>query len=70
MNDVLMNGQRFRTFNVLNDFNREALTIEVDTTLPAARVIRVLDRITAWGRSPPMLRMDNGPEFVSVALAV
>jgi putative transposase len=64
-----MSGQRFRTFNVLDDFNREALAIEVDTTLPAARVVRVLDRVTAWRGCPAKLRMDNGPEFVSVALA-
>ena len=69
MSDVLMSGQRFRTFNVLDDFNREALAIEVDTTLPAARVIRVLDRVTAWRGCPAKLRLDNGPEFVSVALA-
>ena len=68
MSDVLMSGQRFRTFNVLDDFNREALAIEVDTTLPAARVVRVLDRVTAWRGCPAKLRMDNGPEFVSVAL--
>jgi len=69
MSDVLMNGQRFRTFNVLDDFNREALAIEVDTTLPAARVVRVLDRVTAWRGCPAKLRMDNGPEIISVALA-
>ncbi len=70
MSDVLMNGQRcFRTFNVLDDFNREVLAIEVDTTLLAARVVRVLDRVVAWRGCPEKLRMDNGPEFVSVALA-
>lgn len=69
MNDSLMNGQRFRTFNVLDDFSREILTIEVDTNLPSARVIRVLERIAAWRGYPGKLRMDNGPEFVSVQLA-
>jgi putative transposase len=69
MSDVLMNGQRFRTLNVLDDFNREALAIEVDTTLPAARVVRVLERIAAWRGYPAKLRLDNGPELVSVAMA-
>ena len=69
MSDSLMNGQRFRTFNVLDDFSREILAIEVDTNLPSARVIRVLDRITAWRGYPAKLRMDNGPEFISVELA-
>jgi putative transposase len=69
MSDALMNGQRFRTFNVLDDYNREALAIEVDTSLPAARVVRVLERVTAWRGIPAKLRMDNGPELVSAALA-
>ena len=69
MCDSLMSGQRFRTFNVIDDFSREILAIEVDTNLPAARVIRVLERIAAWRGYPAKLRMDNGPEFVSVQLA-
>jgi len=69
MSDVLTSGQRFRTFNVVDDFNREALAIEVDTNLPAARVIRVLERTAAWRGYPEKMRMDNGPELVSVALA-
>ena len=47
MGDALMHGQRFRMFNVLDDFSREVLAVEVDTNLPAARIIRVLDRIAA-----------------------
>lgn len=43
--------------------------MEVDTNLPAARIIRVLDRIAAWRGYPTKMRMDNGPEFVSVQLA-
>lgn len=69
MSDSLMNEQRFRTFNVLDDFSREVLAAEVDTNLPAARVIRVLERTAAWRGYPAKLRMDNGPEFVSVQLA-
>lgn len=69
MCDALMCGRRFRTFNVLDDFNREALGIEIDLSLPAQRVIRVLERIVAWRGLPAKLRMDNGPEFISSALA-
>ena len=61
MSDALYGGMRFRTFNVVDDFNREGLDIEVDTNLPAPRVIRVLDRIAAWRGYPAKLRMDNGP---------
>jgi len=69
MTDALMSGQRFRTFNVLDDFSREVLAVEVNTNLPTARIIRVLDRIAAWRGYPVKLRMDNGPEFVSIHLA-
>lgn len=69
MSDALMCGRRFRTFNVVDDFNREALAIEIDLNLPAPRIIRVLDRLVAWRGYPNKLRMDNGPEFISTALA-
>ncbi|EIO4300463.1 IS3 family transposase, partial [Salmonella enterica subsp. enterica serovar Cerro] len=69
MHDALVCGRRFRTFNVVDDFNREALSIEIDLNLPAPRVVRVLDRIAANRGYPVMLRMDNGPEFISLALA-
>lgn len=69
MSDALWNGRRFRTFNVVDDFNREALAIEIDLNLPATRVIRVLERISAWRGYPAKIRMDNGPEFIAVALA-
>ena len=52
MGDALMHGQRFRTFNVLDDFSREVLAVEVDTNVPVARIIRVLDRIAAWRGYP------------------
>jgi putative transposase len=69
MNDALMCSRRFRTFNIVDDFNREVLAIEIDLSLPAARVIRVLERVIAWRGYPAKLRMDNGPEFISSALA-
>ncbi|SDC37263.1 Integrase core domain-containing protein [Paracidovorax valerianellae] len=69
MSDALWDGRRFRTFNVIDDFSREALAIEVDLNLPAARVIRTLERIAAWRGYPSKLRLDNGPEFVALAMA-
>ena len=69
MHDSLTSGQRFRTFNVLDDFSRECLAIEIDTSLPAVRVTRVLDRVSAWRGFPEKMRMDNGPELISVTLA-
>ena len=68
MSDSLANGRAFRTLNILDDFNREALWIEVDTSLPAARVIRVLDMLLLWRGAPKQIRMDNGPELISQLL--
>lgn len=70
MSDALYGtGRRFRTFNVVDDFNRQALAIEVDFSLPAQRIIRVLDRLIEQRGSPRQIRMDNGPEFISLTLA-
>ncbi|MNC01055.1 Integrase core domain protein [compost metagenome] len=69
MHDALTCGRRFRTFNVVDDFNREALAIEIDLNIPAQRVVRVLDRIVANRGYPLKMRMDNGPELISLALA-
>ncbi len=69
MHDALDCGRRFRTFYVVDDFNREALSIEIDLNLPALRVVRVLDGSAANRDYPVMLCMDNGPEFISLVLA-
>jgi putative transposase len=65
MHDQLENGRPYRLFNVLDDFNREGLAIEVDFALPAARVIRALDQVIEWRGKPLQLRCDNGPEYIS-----
>ena len=69
MSDALYHGARFRTFNVIDDHNREALAIEIDTSLRAPRVIRVLERLKEQRGVPDVLRLDNGPEFISQVLA-
>lgn len=69
MSDRLSNGSKFRTFNVLDDFNREGLGIEVDVSLPSMRVIRSLDQIIEERGKPQMIRCDNGPEYISHTLA-
>lgn len=68
MADQLECGRTFRTFNVLDDFNREGLGIEVDRSLPSERVIRALEQIIEWRGKPTMLRCDNGPEYISGTL--
>ena len=69
MSDALWSGRRFRTFNVVDDFNREVLTIDIDINLQAGRIIRALDRIALWRGYPAKLRVDNGPELTSVLMA-
>jgi putative transposase len=68
MSDSLSNGRTFRTLNVIDDYNREALWIEVDTSLPAERVVRVLEQLLFWRGKPTCIRMDNGPELISQRL--
>ena len=65
MSDSLQDGRKVRLFNVIEDFNRESLAVEADTSLPTRRVIRVLERLIAERGKPYNLRMDNGPEFIS-----
>ena len=66
---ALRPGRRFRTFNVIDEFKRESLRIEVDTSLPAARVIRDLNELVEVRGAPLAIRLDNGPEFISHAMA-
>jgi putative transposase len=65
MSDNLADGRSFRTFNVIDDFNREALAIDVDFSLPSARVIRSLEQIIEQRGKPKTIRCDNGPEYIS-----
>ena len=69
MSDSLQSGRTFRTFNVIDDYNREVLAIEIDTSLPSGRIVRVLEMIASWRGYPRRLRSDNGPEFISQQLA-
>jgi putative transposase len=66
--DALAGGRRFRTLNLMDGFHREALEIEVDTSLPGARVVRVLEELKARGRKPRHIIIDNGTEFTSQVL--
>lgn len=69
MSDALWCGRVFRTFNMVDDYNREALAIEIDLNLPAQRIIRVFYPVAAWRGYPAKIRMDNGPEMTSVKMA-
>lgn len=68
MSDALMNGRRFRTANVLDDCNREGIGIRAGFSLPAERVTEFLDEIAAMRGYPDRLRVDNGPENISIVM--
>lgn len=65
MSDSLQDGRKVRLLNIMDDFNRQSLAIEVDTSLPALRVIRVLEGLVNRHGTPANIRVDNGPEFIS-----
>ena len=68
MHDGLLGGKAFRSFNIIDDYNREVLNITIDTSLTSLRIIRELNRLIEWRGKPIKLRVDNGPEFVSQAM--
>ena len=63
MADTLADGRGFRTLNIVDDYTRECVAIEVDRSLPGARVVRVLERLAATVGLPRVIVSDNGPEF-------
>ena len=68
MSDSLWNGKKFRVLNIVDDYNREILCIEPDLSLPAHRVVRALETLEQYRGLPDMIRVDNGPEFISEKL--
>jgi putative transposase len=68
LKDALAEGRPFRVFTLEDLFSREALALTVDTSLPALRVIRILEAVAHGRGYPGYLRIDNGPEFISRAL--
>jgi len=69
MSDSLVDGRKFRLLNVIDDFNRESLAIEADTSLPSLHVLWVLEKLIEVRKKPRIIRVDNGPEFISHLLA-
>ncbi|NYH97476.1 transposase InsO family protein [Cupriavidus plantarum] len=68
VSDGLAHGRRFRRLNVVDDYTRECLAIEVDTSLPGMRVMQVVERLTEARGLPASITVDNGPEFAGTLL--
>ena len=65
MRDTLYDGRPFRTLNVIDEGNREALRIECGTSIPSTRVVRVMNQLIEVYGKPEALRLDNGPELTA-----
>lgn len=68
MHDQLADGRSVRLLNIIDDFNREALVLEADFSLPAIRVVRTLEQLIEWKGKPCAIRCDNGPEYAGSTL--
>lgn len=65
MSDSLTDGRRIRVFNVIDDYNREALMTKVGISFPAQRVTRLLNQLLEERGKPKYIRSDNGTEFIA-----
>jgi putative transposase len=65
VSDTLECGRKFRVLNILDDFNRAAVAQEISMSMPAERVIRILEKVIWIQGKPESIRCDNGPEFIS-----
>ena len=65
MSDSLTNGTKIRSFNIIDDYNKEALALEVSNSMPTTKIIRALTQVIPQRGKPKILRCDNGPEYIS-----
>ena len=68
MSDCLASGRKLKTLNILDEYSRECLDIEVDTSIIGARVVNALNKLAYMRGLPEIIIVDNGPEFIGKAL--
>jgi putative transposase len=68
LHDHCLNGTSLKVLTVMDEFTREGLAIEVATSLPAHRVLTVLEGLVVMHGRPQFIRSDNGPEFIALAV--
>ena len=68
MSDTLWHGKRYRLLNIIDQYNREFLDVQIDTSLPSRRVVKALQRVCEYRGYPNSIRVDNRPEFISTYL--
>lgn len=65
MSDALANGSKIRTLNIIDQFNRKCVSIEIERSFPSRKVIEAVKRAIQEHGKPKGIRTDNGPEFTS-----
>lgn len=68
MHDALQSGRKVKVLNIIDDYNREALSIDVGSSITGNRVVEILKTVADWRGKPTEIRCDNGPEFISSAM--
>ncbi len=67
MHDSLESGRRFRTLNIIDDYNREALAVDAEYSISSTKLVEAVKRVIEWRGKPESIRSDNGPEFTASA---
>jgi len=65
VHDKLDNGRKIKALTVIDEFNREIKTVQVDSHITSIKLTKILDEIIFTHGIPEAIRSDNGPEFIS-----